>query len=112
MLSDKLESLSHSGRTLQDHLNGTAEILRRWLCSEDVVNVGLYHSVYGTSIYKSVATTDRSQIVSLIGERAESLVFTFCNTNNIRMLHFIKNKNKELILVECANFIEQKSKNF
>jgi hypothetical protein len=112
MLSDKLESLPHSGRKLQDHLNGTANILRHWLCSDDVVNAGLYHSVYGTSSYKNVATTNREEIVALIGTYAESLVYTFCNTNHNRMLHFIANRNTELILVECANLMEQKSRNF
>lgn len=112
MLSDKIKSLSHSGRTLQDHLNRTADILRYWLCSDDVVNAGLYHSVYGTSSYKNVATTNRDEVIALIGVYAESLVYTFCNTNHNRMLHFIENRNKELILVECANLMEQKSRNF
>ena len=112
MLSHRLESLPHSGRTLKDHLNGTANILRHWLCSDDVVNAGLYHSVYGTSIYKNVATINREEVVTLIGAYAESLVYTFCNTNHIRMIHFIENRNKELILVECANLMEQKSRNF
>ena len=112
MLSDNLQSLSHSGRKLQDHLNGTANILRHWLCSDDVVNVGLYHSVYGTSSYKNVATTNRDEVIALIGAYAESLVYTFCNTNHNRMLHFIENRNKELILVECANLMEQKCRNF
>lgn len=112
MLSNKLVSLPHSGRTLQDHLNGTANILRYWKCSNDVVNAGLYHSVYGTSIYKNVATTKREEIIALIGEYAESLVYTFCNTNGSKLLHFIENRNKELILVECANIMEQKNRNF
>ena len=112
MLSNKLESMPHSGRKLQDHLNGTANILRHWLCSDDIVNAGLYHSVYGTSSYKNVATTNREEVVALIGAYAESLVYTFCNTNHNRMLHFIENRNTQLILVECANLMEQKSRNF
>jgi len=112
MLSNILKSLPHSDRKLQDHLNGTANILRHWLCSDDIVNAGLYHSVYGTSSYKNVATTNREEVIALIGPYAESLVYTFCNTNHNRMLHFIENRNKELILVECANLMEQKSRNF
>jgi hypothetical protein len=112
MLSDRIKDLPHSGRTLQDHLDGTANILRYWNCSDDIVNAGLYHSVYGTSSYKNVATTNREEVVALIGVHAESLVYTFCNTNYNRMLHFIHNRNTELILVECANLMEQKSRNF
>ncbi len=112
MLSHRIKSLPHSGKTLQDHLEGTAKILQSWLCSKVVIDAGLYHSVYGTSIYKNIATTDRSEVISLIGEYAESLVYKFCNTPNIRMINFIQNNDKELILVECANLMEQKSRNF
>jgi hypothetical protein len=112
MLWNNIKSLPHSGRSLQDHLEGTAKILKHWICSKEIIDVGLYHSVYGTSVYKNVATTDRTEVVSLIGEYAESLVYTFCNTPNVRMINFINNKNKELILVECANLMEQKSRNF
>lgn len=103
---------SHSGRTLREHLDGTANILRHWLCDDDVVNVGLYHSVYGTSVYKTVTTTDRDLVREAIGEYAESLVYKFCITPNPRMQNFINERNTALILVECANLMEQKSRNF
>ena len=112
MLFNNIKSLPHSGRTLQDHLEGTAKILKHWICSKEIIDVGLYHSVYGTSVYKNIATTDRTEVISLIGEYAESLVYTFCNTPSIRIVNFIHNRSKELILVECANLMEQKSRNF
>lgn len=112
MLETRIKNLPHSGRTLEDHLIGTANILKHWLCCDDVVNAGRYHSVYGTSSYNNVATTSRNEVKELIGEYAEKLVYDFCNTPNPRMTNFITHRQKELILIECANLMEQKSRNF
>ena len=112
MLQDNIKNLPHTGRTLEQHLEGTANILKHWLCSHDVVNVGKYHSVYGTTVYKNQATNNRQEIVELVGAYAEKLIYEFCTTPSPRMQHFVYNNNKELILVECANLMEQKSKNF
>lgn len=112
MLETRIKDLPDSGRTLEEHLIGTANILKNWLCCDNVVNAGRYHSVYGTSVYKNVATSSRIEVKDLIGEYAEKLVYDFCNTSNPRMINFITLRQKELILIECANLMEQKSRNF
>jgi hypothetical protein len=69
----------HSGRSLLDHLVGTAERLRAWGNPEHVVRAGLFHSVYGTQSYRivSVPLERRAEIVALIGVEAERLAFLF-----------------------------------
>lgn len=109
---DSTSNSKHTGRTLREHLDGTANILRHWCCSEDVILAGLYHSVYGTVSYKTITTSNRDLIRETIGYHAEQLVFEFCKTKYPRMQNFITHKNKELILIECANLMEQKSRAF
>ena len=45
--------LAHGfGRSLQDHLVGTMQILSHWTQPRDVIAAGLLHSVYGTDVYR------------------------------------------------------------
>ena len=61
----------HSHETLLDHLVGVADILVRWETDEDTVNVGLFHSIYGTEIFQhaTVGLDERPRIRRAIGER-------------------------------------------
>ncbi|AVO32152.1 DUF6817 domain-containing protein [Stenotrophomonas maltophilia] len=118
----------HSGRSLLDHLVGTAELLSRWGCAAHVCAAGMYHSIYGTNAF-SIACQGREQrevVVSLIGERAERLVHLFAISE--RPIAFFKavgsgylssrfdgsqhpvtlDELRELIAIECANLIEQR----
>lgn len=72
-------STSHSGRTLFEHLLGTWRLLQSWGCEEQTCLAGLFHSIYGTSVYRhrSVDRKDRNIVRSLIGEPAEELAFVF-----------------------------------
>ncbi|WP_295571822.1 DUF6817 domain-containing protein [Stenotrophomonas maltophilia] len=117
----------HSGRSLLDHLVGTAELLSNWGCAAHVCAAGMYHSIYGTNGF-STACQGRDQrevIVSLIGERAERLVYLFALSE--RPVAFFEavgsgylssrfdgsqhpvalDELRELIAIECANLIEQ-----
>ena len=46
------DSLSHSHGTLIDHLQQTYELLKQWENPQYVCLAGLFHSIYGTQIYK------------------------------------------------------------
>lgn len=74
------EDVDHPRGTLADHLHGTYAILQRWECPADVCLAGLYHSVYGTDVFKTVtlAPDARNRVVEAIGEVAEHLAFTYC----------------------------------
>lgn len=68
----------HSGRSLLDHLWGTYRLLQLRGAEPAVCLAGLFHSVYGTSIFQRSTTEDRAAVRALIGERAEHLAWTFC----------------------------------
>jgi hypothetical protein len=70
----------HGGsRTLLDHLVGVSVLLSERGCSDDLCKAGLFHSIYGTTIFKPkmVSLEDRDKIKDLIGVWAENLVYEF-----------------------------------
>jgi hypothetical protein len=79
LLEHGARSASHTGGDLLAHLRGTRDLLRRWGASEEVCNAGLFHSVYGTAAYGDalVGLESRPAVRTLLGEKAESLVYLF-----------------------------------
>jgi hypothetical protein len=70
----------HGGsRTLLDHLVGVSVLLSERGCSDDLCKAGLFHSIYGTTIFKPkmVSLEDRDKIRELLGAWAETLVYEF-----------------------------------
>jgi hypothetical protein len=84
----KALSLPHSGRSLWEHLKGTWKILSDAGRPQYICDAGLFHSVYGTRQYRyqCVPIEKRSEIIDLIGPRAESLVYYFCVIDRPRVL--------------------------
>ena len=78
-LRPRTEQTKHSHRTLYDHLLGTYNILAIEGRSEEIRLAGLFHSIYGTSIFKVKTMKEREEIKNLIGEDAERLAWYFCN---------------------------------
>ena len=70
-------------RTLFDHLTGTYSLLKKWEDPQWICDAGLYHSIYGTQIFKkkSFPLEKRHVLRELIGERAEYLAYLFCVTD-------------------------------
>lgn len=75
-----VDEYAHSHTTLLAHLVGVHVMLRSWAMPETVCNVGLFHSIYGTDVYKDQAlpVALRAQVASYIGAEAERLVYLFC----------------------------------
>ena len=71
-----------AGRTLLEHLVETQEIVGRWDQPLWLQHAALAHSVYGTDAYhrELLPLSRRHELVELIGERAERLVYLFCVT--------------------------------
>ncbi|HYZ81406.1 MAG TPA: aspartyl/asparaginyl beta-hydroxylase domain-containing protein [Solirubrobacteraceae bacterium] len=77
------ERLPHAGgRTLLDHLAGTAAIVARWGQPDWLVHAALIHSVYGTDAYHDqlIEPARRGEIAAVAGARAERLAYLFCAT--------------------------------
>ncbi|HEY2345127.1 MAG TPA: hypothetical protein VGH80_04505 [Xanthomonadaceae bacterium] len=121
--------LGHTDRSLMDHLVGTGEILRQWDCDEDVCIAGVFHSIYGTNAFvrSCMDKDDRDRLRDMIGTRAERLVFLFCASNRpaafLEAVHERQLVNRytgevmkapstvvrQLLEIECANLIEQRT---
>ena len=110
------EETKHSGGTLFDHLIGVSNILEEMGAPQHVQDAGLFHSIYGTAIFHQQTTADRGVIKSVIGEKAERLVYLFCilgrETNRQTEISVIDDKEirKNLMLIDYANNEEQNSR--
>ena len=102
---------SHSSATLIDHLIGVHDILKDWGAPQYLQDAGLFHSVYGTTVFKHQSTNDRDAVKELIGEQAEDLVWKFCNLSLPRYQditsQFDGQIKDDLILLDKANSLEQ-----
>ena len=69
--------LSHSDVTYLGHLVGVYRDLKAWGCSEEVCRGGMFHSIYGTEVFRrfSLPLEKREEVRQLIGERAEWLAY-------------------------------------
>ena len=132
LLAHGAGNTAHSGHTLWQHLVGVHNILQTKKFPEYLCLAGLFHSVYGTQVFKKV-TVDKSQRVqvqALLGEQAESLVMAFCELPRPKlfettlqqgidplpdwMLQLDTNYDKQqfladLLALECANLAEQRT---
>ena len=129
LLSQGAASIPHSGYTLWDHLAGVHSILQVCGAKDYVCRAGLFHSVYGTNVFKTVTirASRRGEVQNLIGIDAESLVWAFCNLPRPQIfekslqggavfdwlgpfapkdeqLQF----HEDLLRLECANLLEQR----
>jgi hypothetical protein len=121
LLSLGADKIPHSNRTLYDHLCNVEAILKICRCTDSVSTAGLIHSVYGTEFFKTVTTTDRDTVKSVVGERAEYLAWLFCNAmrpfcwftgNHIPLRngsHITVDSQtlKDLQMIEGANLLDQ-----
>ncbi|MGH7199993.1 MAG: DUF6817 domain-containing protein [Planctomycetaceae bacterium] len=75
------EDVPHSGdKGFLAHLIGVFRDLEAWGCERDVCRAGLFHSIYGTEIFRrwSLPLERRGEVRALIGERAERIAFANC----------------------------------
>jgi aspartate beta-hydroxylase len=70
------------GRSLLEHLIGTAELLDRWGQPDAIRRAALIHSVYGTEVYRHAIAgqKDRAELAAVAGEDAERLAYLFAVT--------------------------------
>ena len=106
--------IPHGGGTLLDHLVGVSEILKEMNALEYVQDAGLFHSIYGTSIFHHQTVSDRQVVEDLIGEKAEHLAYLFCvlgrETDRQTEIAVIEDRQirGDLMLMDFANNEEQR----
>mgnify|MGYP003116211016 CR=1 FL=1 len=108
------DKVPHSGGTLLEHLIGVHDILSSNGAPQYVCDAGLYHSIYGTFVFKHQTTKDRDKVREVIGYDAERLVNEFCLLQNPRK-YFIGelqdgDLRRYLTLLNDANYIEQSNR--
>lgn len=131
-LRERTAGIKHSGRTLYDHLKGTYEILESGKALNHVCLAGLFHSIYGTNIFRTqaIALKSRAEVSKLIGDRAERIAYIFCACDRPKILieeamigqpYTVKDRHSgemipltandlhDLMAIELANLVEQDS---
>lgn len=123
-------TVPHSGRTLLDHLAGTYRLLTDWRNPEPICAGGLFHSVYGTNVFRRqvIKPWQRDQVRAVIGTEAEEYAHLFSSIDRPHaLLLAIDNGTMvdrlqggtiaiersvlaALLEIECANLIEQGSR--
>lgn len=98
LISKKTQNIPHNNKNLFQHLINVYDKLRQWNCHEDICYAGLFHSIYGNSVFTFKTETDREIIKKLIGKKAELLVYLY---NQDRY------KNKKLKIISLANELDQ-----
>src|SRR5687767_14791311 len=76
------------GGSLLAHLKGTYDLLRQWGNPESLCLAGLCHAVYGVPPRYQSAFLDinrRSELIDLIGPRAEELVYFYASCDRTRV---------------------------
>jgi hypothetical protein len=120
------DKIPHSGRTLFDHLVGTAVLLEKHSEREAVCLAGMYHSIYGTNFFRhqtldAGSPADRKIVRGVIGGEAERLVWLFCMARHLAprglfvtdytgdpMFPGSQAEWLDLMAIERANLVEQR----
>lgn len=76
-----IENVPHSGKKgFLAHLVAVFRDLETWGSERDVCRAGLFHSIYGTEMFRrwSLPLDRRPEVRALIGERAEWIAYVNC----------------------------------
>jgi hypothetical protein len=113
-LKSHTECIGHCDTNLFDHLLGTYKILKKNGKPEYICWAGLFHSVYETEYVSFNTVYTRAQVISIIGEEAENLVYIFCNLNP-RINKLLNREDiwsnqvyADLLDIEIANMTQQR----
>ncbi len=121
-------SIAHLSQSFDQHLLGVYQVLKSWEEEEAVCVAGLLHSIYGTVAFRHeiVSLQERDWVRSVVGERAEALVFLFCVHARVSLFSQLQNDGeyyvesfqdnrrmpvtseqfRDLIVLNFANIIE------
>lgn len=133
LYAKRFDLIPHSESSFLNHLLETHSILKKWQQPQYVCLAGLFHSIYGTDIYRGTCLdwSQREIVMGLIGPRAEGLSFLFCRMDRKslyapqpvgekftlidRFKHsailISKNQRRDLLIVAAANLLEQCRRN-
>ena len=72
--------VEHTNKTYVGHAIGVYNDLKKWGCEEELAQVGIFHSIYGTEAFQgfTLPVDRRPDVQALIGGRAERLSYFNC----------------------------------
>ncbi len=75
-----IEQVAHTQKNYLAHLISVHKLMQSAGCDDELCNAGLFHSIYGTEKFQGfkLPLTCRSELVEMIGERAERLAYWNC----------------------------------
>lgn len=99
--------IKHSHSTFYEHCYNVYILLKNMGLGKEVCLAGLYHSIYGNEYFDPKIKITREKVRSLIGKKAEGLVYKYNHTKN-RDEYYLKNagKHKELFLICYLNLLD------
>lgn len=123
------EKVIHKEGNFFEHLFGTYRLLKKWGYEKPVCYAGLFHSIYGTQVFKrmTISYEKRELMQKTIGNEAEKLVYLFSvidrpqaftnfteppifkNMVTNELIQVSEYDMKNLIAIEIANLIDQKA---
>jgi hypothetical protein len=125
-----IEDVPHSGhKGFLAHLIAVFRDLESWDCNQDVCRAGLFHSIYGTELFRrwSLPLARRPDVQALIGERAEWIAYVNCmmdrstfdalldsdgpydirNRETGEIMHLSREDYDDLVRVHLCDWLEQ-----
>jgi len=77
---------SHASAPFMFHLRNTYAMLKCWGQPDDLCRCGLLHSAYSKTgfnfrVFDIMSTESRDEVRSIVGDRAEKLIFNYCITD-------------------------------
>ena len=109
------EDVLHSGEGFFAHLVAVYRDLKKWGCEEPVCLSGLFHSIYGTEIFKnfSLSLDRRDEVRELIGEHAEKIAYVNCVMDRSTFDNVVENGGPIRIKVRDSDeWVEMTEKEF
>ena len=100
------ENIIYGDNSFYEHDRNVFDILKSLNLNDDVCLAGLYHSTYGTEVFKSNSNKIQNYVANKIGSYAESLVTDFCSIEN-RDNTVLEGSNKDLQYITYANLISR-----
>tara|TARA_R100001460_G_scaffold25385_4_gene51022 strand:+ start:1310 stop:2170 length:861 start_codon:yes stop_codon:yes gene_type:complete len=98
LVRKKTQNIAHNNTNFFQHHLNVFNKLRKWQCSEDICYAGLFHSIYSNEVFNMEIEKDREIIKNLIGQNAESLVYSYSKD---------RFKTKDLRIISLANHLDQ-----
>ena len=74
------DKVSHTEKGYLAHAIGVYNDLKEWGCDDELIRVGVLHSIYGTELFQrfKLPLEQRDEVRELIGERAEWIAYLNC----------------------------------